>query len=322
MDRTERFYKIEQLLRSRGVVPFAPFREKLEVSPATIKRDLEYLRSRLHAPIVWDRAAGGYRFDSARRGAPVELPGVWFNPSEIHALLTMRHLLSRLEPGIFSAHVEPLAARLKSLLSSADHTAEEIEKRVRILGMALRRYDLAHFEIAGTALLNRRRLYITYYTRSRDEVTEREISPQRFVHYRDNWYLDAWCHMRGGLRSFALDAIRAARILDRRARDVPGRTLDAVLGSGYGIFSGCRVAWARLRFTPERARWVAAEEWHPEQRGRFLRDGSYELKIPYSDDRELIGDILRHGADVEVIAPATLRDKVAAAHAGAAARYR
>ena len=69
-------------------------------------------------------------------------------------------------------------------------------------------------------------------------------------------------------------------------------------------------AWARLRFTPERARWVAKEGWHPQQEGRSLPDGSYELSIPYSDDRELIGDILRFGPDVQVLGPQALRQKV------------
>jgi predicted DNA-binding transcriptional regulator YafY len=62
MDRTERFYKIEHLLTERGVVPVQVFLDALEVSLATFKRDIEYLRSRLHAPIVWDREAGGYRY--------------------------------------------------------------------------------------------------------------------------------------------------------------------------------------------------------------------------------------------------------------------
>ena len=100
-------------------------------------------------------------------------------------------------------------------------------------------------------------------------MTEREVSPQRLVHYRDNWYLDGWCHLRKGLRSFSVDAIREAHILDKRARDVSERTLDAVLGSGYGIFSGRKVTWATLKFSPQSARWVAKEEWHPKQRGRF-----------------------------------------------------
>lgn len=323
VDRTERFYKIDQLLSERGLVSFQVFLEKLEVSRATIKRDLEYLRNRLHAPIVWDREAGGYRYGEPEAGgAQYELPGLWFNASEIHALLTMEHLLANLRGGgILAPHLEPLRVRLGALLGTADNTAEEIRRRVRILDMAARPVELEQFSAVGSALLRRRRLRIAYHARSKDETTEREISPQRLVHYRDNWYLDAWCHLRNDLRSFAVDCIRRAEILDRLARHIPDKTLDAVLGAGYGIFAGRRVSWAKLRFTPERARWVAAESWHPKQKARFEEDGSYLLQVPYSDDRELVMDILRHGAGVEVLGPQALRARVQAELASAAARY-
>ena len=69
-------------------------------------------------------------------------------------------------------------------------------------------------------------------------------------------------------------------------------------------------SWAKLKFTLERAGWVQAEEWHPEQKTTLHKDGSYTLEIPYSDDRELLGDILLFGPDVEVIEPKQLRDKL------------
>lgn len=61
--------------------------------------------------------------------------------------------------------------------------------------------------------------------------------------------------------------------------------------------------------------------WHPQQQGTWLEDGSYELKIPYSDPRELVMDILRHGPHVVVIEPASLVDEVRSQLAGAVARY-
>jgi predicted DNA-binding transcriptional regulator YafY len=322
MERTERFYRIQQLLHDRRIVPFSVLLEMLEVSRATLKRDLEYLRNRMNAPIAWDREAGGYRFAAPEAGGgQYELPGLWFNASEIHALLAMQHLLAHIEPGILAPQLAPIAERLRLLLGSGDHSVEQVQKRVRILGMAARRFARSDFAVVGSALLRRKRLQLRYYVRTRDEVTEREVSPQRLVHYRDNWYLDAWCHRRDDLRSFAVDAIRDAEILDKKARDIPESTLNRVLGSGYGIFSGHRVRWGRLRFTPERARWVANEEWHPRQRGHFAADGSYVLEVPYSDDRELVMDILRHGPDVEVLGPPPLRRVVRERLAATLARY-
>jgi predicted DNA-binding transcriptional regulator YafY len=322
MDRTERFYKIQRLLQARGTVRLADLLRELGGSRATFKRDLEYMRDRMNAPIEWDREKRGYRFVEAAAGAPrYELPGLWFSPEEIRALLTMQHLLASLQPGLLEPHVKPLLARLRAALGAGEHPADEIERRIRILHLGARQLALPHFERVASAVLNRQRLHIAYVSRGSNERTEREISPQRLVHYRENWYCDAWCHLREDLRSFAVDAIQSAEPVDRRAKNIPERDLDEVLASGYGIFSGRKTTWAKLRFTPERARWVASEEWHPQQKSRFEADGSYLLEVPFSDDRELVMDILRHGSHVAVLEPAGLRTAVRDQLAAALAHY-
>jgi predicted DNA-binding transcriptional regulator YafY len=311
MDRTERFYRIDQLLQERRAVPVRTFLQTLDVSLATFKRDLEYMRDRLNAPIEWDREIRGYRYVEPPKNAPrFQLPGLWFNASEVFALLTMQQLLKGLEPGLLAPHVEPLLARLRKVLESDDHSVEEIERRIRIIPMAVRKMSPQFFEVAATATLRRRRLAIEYFSRGTNEVTAREISPQRVVFYRGNWYLDAWCHLRNDIRSFAIDAIRSAKLLDAAAKTVPDAELDEVLASGYGIFSGRKTTLARIRFSPVAARWVSAEAWHPKQKGTFEQDGSYVLEVPYSDPRELVMDVLRHGPDAEVLAPKALRDEI------------
>jgi len=320
MDRTERFYKIHQLLAARGTVALRDLLHELGVSRATFKRDIEYMRDRLNAPIEWDRERRGYRFAGGAADR-YQLPGLWFNASEVRALLTMQHLLADLQPGLLEPQVKPLLTRLRSLLGSGEHTAEEIERRIRIIHLGARRVELPHFELVANTVLNRQRLHIAYVSRSSNERTERDISPQRLVHYRENWYCDAWCHLREDLRSFAVDAIQSAELVDRRAKNVPEAELDEVLASGYGIFSGRKTTWAKLRFTAERARWVSAEQWHPRQKGRFEADGSYVLELPFSDHRELAMDILRHGPHVEVLEPASLREAVKQQLAAALKRY-
>ena len=324
MNQTERIYRIEQMLRARTVVPAAAFLEALEISRATFKRDLEYLRSRMHAPIDYDRDAGGYRLGKPagdKRGPRHELPGLWFNASEVHALLTMQSLLRGLEPGLLGPHVEPLLARLQGMLATDDHSLEEIERRVRILRMAARKFKLKYFQLAATATLRRLRIAVTYWSRYNDKTTERELSPQRLVFYRGNWYLDAWCHLRKDIRSFALDGLRQAVLLEKPAKNVSETELDEVLASGYGIISGRKLERAVLRFSATAARWVAAEEWHPKQKARTEPDGSYLLEFPYNDDQELVMDILRHGPEVEVLAPPALRERVAGQLRGALKRY-
>ena len=310
MDRTERLYKIDRMLNDRKVVPINEFLEELEVSLATFKRDLEYLRDRFNAPVIWDRDAGGYRFDKQGVGDAYELPGLWFSASEIHALLTMQQLLGSLGPGLLAPHVEPLLTRLRMLLDRENMPADAVEKRIRIQNVNARAYEPEHFGPIATAVLQRRRIVIDHHNRNRGETIRREVSPQRLNYYRENWYLDAWCHLRNEVRSFGLDALKGVWLGTESAQEVSEEELAAVLDSGYGIFSGKSLEWAELEFTPVRAQWVAKETWHPQQEGHFTADGSYRLKLPFSNPTELRMDILRHLPDVKVLAPEGLRQAV------------
>jgi predicted DNA-binding transcriptional regulator YafY len=318
MERTERFYKIERLLRPGKPVPIGTFLAKLEVSRQTFVRDIEYLRERFDAPIVWVRADGGYRLapDSS-----FELPGLWFNESEVHALLTMQHLLQSLDAELLGPHIQPLQTRLKRLLRSKAATYDEIEHRIRIIRGAARKPVLQFFERLATAVLTRKKVNLKYWSRQKNETTERTVSPQRLVHYRENWYVDIWCHLRNDIRTLALDGIKSASPVNEPAKFVSDKDLDETLASGYGIFAGKKTTWAVLKFSPERARFVADEEWHPRQRSRTESSGAYILEVPFSDDRELTMDILKYGPDVEVLAPESLRVRVAGAHQAALQQY-
>jgi predicted DNA-binding transcriptional regulator YafY len=314
MSQTERIYQIDQMLHDRKVVSFIDLQTALGISRATLKRDLEYMRSRLNAPIEWIRDLGGYRFASASQqvGGAYELPGLWFNEQEIHALLTMQHLLGDLGAGgILQDHIAPLMARLNAMLGSANDPVEAMRQKVLIASMGRRPLRMAHFQQIGKSLLQGQRLHITYAARSTDETTERDVSPLRLVHYRENWYLDAWCHLRNELRNFSVDRIVAVQALQATAKVVSQRRIDHALGPGYGIFAQGKLKWATLRFSAYRARWVASEQWHPDQKGAFDADGRYTLQVPFTDHRELMMDILRFGVDCEVVAPLDLRTRVA-----------
>jgi predicted DNA-binding transcriptional regulator YafY len=327
MDRTERFYKIELLIRTRGSVPFTELMEELSVSRATLKRDLEYLRERMDAPIVYDRDSNGYRFSAPDARDPRqtrhELPGLWFSEAEIHALLTMHQLIAGLdEGGVLARHLQPLLDKLYGMLGTSDDEARDLVKRIKVLASARRAVPARHFELIGGALTRRQRVHLHYWVRSRREMTERTVSPQRLVHWRNTWYLDAWCHATDALRRFALDAIREATLIDSpKAKDVALKTIEAELDAGYGAFSGARVQWATLQFTPEAAQWVRHEQWHPQQDARLHTDGSLTLRVPYADATELAMDVLRHGEQVRVTAPAALAQTVRDRLRRAAARY-
>jgi len=212
--------------------------------------------------------------------------------------------------GMISRHLQPLLDRIYQMLGTGEAEATALLKRVKIIGSAKRPVPSRFFELVGESLLTRRRLHMRYLTRGRGEVSEREVSPQRLVHYRNTWYVDAWCHARERLLRFALDAIEHASTLETRAKEVPLKQVEAEMDGGYGIYAGARRHVATLRFQAQAAPWVSREQWHPDQRGRWLDDGRYELELPYADETEIVMDILRQGPQVEVVKPASLRKRV------------
>ncbi len=310
MDRFDRIFELHKLLSStRQPIPRQRIEQELECSRATAKRIIDTMRLFLNAPIRYDRERNGYFYDRDQ-GGMYELPGIWFNASELHALLSVQQLLTQVQPGLLERQLAPLRERIDQLLKTRRSGGEDLNGRIRILRAAARPTGRS-FQLVAGALAKRRRLQLDYYNRGDDRVTTREISPQRLVHYRDNWYLDAFCHLRGGLRTFSLDAIRSASTLQRSAKELETEALDAHYSSAYGIFSGQAEQTAVLRFSRQQARWVATELWHPQQQTSWLDDGRYELRVPYRHSPELIMDILKYGPEVEVIGPESLRRKIA-----------
>ncbi|MGZ3238588.1 MAG: helix-turn-helix transcriptional regulator, partial [Burkholderiaceae bacterium] len=212
--------------------------------------------------------------------------------------------------GLLTPHVKPLQEKIKTLLGSLHDDPTEIAKRVRIFAFGRRVMEPKDFQIIVNATIRRRQLKIWHYNRGDDMRTSRLVSPQQIVYYRDNWYVDCWCHLRQDIRSFSIDAIESAEMVAADAKTLPIHTVRDALGSGYGIFNGKSIQWAKLRIGSSRARWVSRTVWHCQQKSSFDAAGNYLLEIPYNDHRELTNDILSLLPDVEILAPATLRRHV------------
>jgi predicted DNA-binding transcriptional regulator YafY len=321
MSHTDRIFRMEQLLRERTVVSRRTFLDELEISLAQFKRDLAFLRDQFQLPIEYDSQRNGYFIARDSKTPEISLPGPMYTIQEIHALLVIQDLINQLQSGLLDEHLGPMRERLKLLLGGEDLRSEEIRRRIRILHMASRPVAPKNFQRVSEATLTRKRIHIRYYSRDRDDLTERDVSPQRLVFYRGNWYLDAWCHLREDLRSFAVDAMEDVSVLAESAQDIATEALDAHLGAGYGIFAGIADKQAVLRFEPWAARYVGAERWHANQTQEVEPSGHLLLTVPYANEPELIMDIMRYGPDVEVIAPIELKQKVKDRLSEAIAKY-
>jgi predicted DNA-binding transcriptional regulator YafY len=309
MDKIDRIYRLHQYFKQRRTpVDVQALIDEFECDRSTIMRDINWLKNFMGAPLA-NKRGEGYYYD--RQQDSFELPGLWLTANELQSLVAFNHLMQKLQPGILSDLLEPFKTRMDEILSLRELSgAQTITDRVKILPQNSRDVESGIYHSVVEALTSHHQMMTTYHARNGSEPQTRLLSPLQLIHYRDNWYLDAWCHEREGLRTFSLDRFISIQLLKTPAIEVDTDQLRQYYATAYGIFAGAASETAVLKFNTYAAQWVADESWHPEQVGRWTDDGYYEVTIPYHESPELIGEILRWIPHVKVVSPSSLKDKV------------
>lgn len=307
MDKFDRIQQLHRLFRSRRLpIPLSKLAERLECSERTVRRMIDTMQLELDAPIVYEQGRGWWYQEAENER--FELPGLWLTARELQSLGLLLSLLDDFGPGLLSDELRPVEREIEKLLKVRGITPSAFRERIKVLPIAHRPVPGQHFQIISEALLQERQVSILYCSYNHQQ-TRRDISPQTLVHYRENWYVDAWCHLRKELRTFHLSRIERAKVSKAKRERVSAVEREQHFAESYGIFAGKSTHTAKLRFDGAIAREIASQQWHPAQVGEW--DGrDYLLNFPYSDDRELVQDILRHIPNVYVEAPVSLRRKV------------
>jgi proteasome accessory factor C len=151
------------------------------------------------------------------------------------------------------------------------------------------------------ALRQSRALRIDYYSASRDTLSPRVVDPIRIVLVDDHSYLEAWCREAEGVRLFRFDRIVEASLLDEPAAP-PRPAVDAPPPTAL-FQADPSLPAATLRVAPQAA-WML--EYFPMRIVRELPGGYCEAAMTYASEEWMSRLVLGFGADVEVLAPASL----------------
>jgi predicted DNA-binding transcriptional regulator YafY len=284
--------------------------EELECSRPTFFRIKNLMVSQLGAPIEFSKKYNGYCYNPAEKDS-FELPGLWFNRQEIEALLCMDCALESMQEGFLHTILKPLQKRCETLLKAQKTSFKSVRNRIKIIPIASRTYDADIFSALADAIFKQRRICIEHSRLGQSAPFTRTISPQALIRYRDNWYVDAFCHTRNDLRTFALNRIQKTAKATGAFRPVTDEEREAFYGAAYGIFTGPAKHTAVIEFYGVAAHEVSCETWHPRQVGEWKDKSTYCLTLPYGNSRELIMDILKWGDGAFVVEPKELRDEVA-----------
>lgn len=233
------------------------------------------------------------------------------SPTEASAIIVaLRTLRASAEPATLDS-LDRALAKLEAAAEdgrAAAHVDVHVPQGVRELADLRARLE--------RAVRDRQQVRLTYYVPARDETTERVVDPIAVVDAEGSSYLRGWCHLAGGGRSFRLDRVVRAEVLD-----TPAEQHDEVdpVALGEAIFRpGADTPTVTLRLAPE-ARWVA--EYYPVREVREAGDGVLEVDLHVADPRWLVRLLLRLAPHAEVLRPREFTEAFTAAAREALSLY-
>jgi proteasome accessory factor BC len=173
------------------------------------------------------------------------------------------------------------------------------------------RVHTANSEVAGalaSAIREDRLLEIEYWTETRGAITRRRIEPHLLINARDAWYVVAYCHRAEAQRTFRLDRVRSAQVLEERFRRRPEMEVGPYQPWGErrepgGVMAQSASVWC----SPRVARWLVEEHRSAERH----TDGSVLVEIPYASEAWLVRELLKHQGEAVLFEPVRIRATVA-----------
>lgn len=314
-DQLGRQWKIiQRLLAARRGKTVAALAADLDCHPRTVYRDLEALET-AGFPVYTEKIGGVNHWsllDSLKQQIPLPL-----SLTELTALYFSRDMLKMLRDTVFYDALETLFQKIKATLPPAYGTyLERVEQSLQVGPTPHKAYGRYKelIEQVNAAALERRYVDITYFTMSRRRETRRRVAPYKIWFVDGTFYLIGFCTLRGSIRLFAVDRIRAIETAAETFEMPADFDVEHFMRSSFGVFRGEPVT-VRLRFAPAVAGYVSEKTWHATQRIAERPDGGIDLSMEVAGIEEVMFWILSWGGQVEVLAPPSLR---AAVHAEAA----
>lgn len=281
--------------------------ERFEISQKQAQRDIEFIRDRLNAPLLYNPARRGYEYEDTA----YELPPIWLKEDELMAFCIAIRLAGALPDKDLKNSLYRLLERFLTSCSHPPPSLRDLKEKVSVKNIEYYRVDEAIFHRVINNLFRNEPAMISYYSPHKRETTERLIQPLHLLCYMGSWYLIAFCTLRGELRDFALSRIRTIEPTTQPVRLPDGLpSIKDYIRENFGLMSGVKSIKVCLRFTPDISSWVSQQVWHKGQEISYSKDGSLCLKFPVADFREIRREILKYGSSVEVITPKELREEV------------
>lgn len=299
----ERFLWFHERVKALSHPNASHLADKFEISQRTAQRDIEFMRDRMLAPLLYSSAHKGYAYTDSS----FELPRLRLTEENIISISLAVRLASSLPD---AGMKQSLCSFLDDLLGRTGGPglcSTDISELISVKNIEYSKVSTPYFPRIAERLLKNLPIEIQYQSPHKKETTTRIVMPLHLLLYMGSWHLIAYCTLKKELRDFVVSRIGSVMPYNG-AVPLPGNlpSPKEYVRKNFGIMQGKTGVPVKLRFSPKVAAWVHEQVWHPAQKAAFGRDGSLTLGFPVADFREIRRRILFYGADVKVLSPKAL----------------
>jgi len=303
-----RFQWFEQQAKEEKYPNAVTLASEFEISEKTAQRNIVFMRDRLSCPLEYDYRRKGYYYGDKS----FCLPPTGISSHDLVSLLVARDLLRNITGEAIGKKISQAVEKISATLKGHGAEIADTQKAVSMRFIENAPPPDRIFRIALDACLMKKAVEIEYSSPAKKETTKRTVEPYHIYNYMGNWHLVGWCRLRQEYRNFNLSRVGAIRTFKGTFKVRDGFNPEEYFASSFGIFKAWKTALVTLRFSPEKAKWIQGQIWSPKQKEKTTKDGSLELTFPAAAFHELVMEILKHGAGVEVVKPKELREMVKA----------
>jgi predicted DNA-binding transcriptional regulator YafY len=304
----ERFVWFHREVQKKKYPNAAGLAENFGLSGRSARRNIEYMRHYLGAPLVYDAEKKGYTYAES----DFQLPYLHATQEELLAIILSRNLLSHTAGGHISRALKSFGKKLSAAAADLGLAENRLDEAFSATWNGYSPTQADTFQKTADALLQDRLLHFSYVSPRDNSSTVRTVEPHHLQHYMGSWVLLGWCRLRFDWRKFYLSRMSDIRISDKTFPARPIQEWRHQIDGAFGIFQNHEKQEIVLRFSALRARWIKEQVWHPQQETTQNEDGTLLLTMPVADFREIKLRILQYGSDVEVVSPEVLRRELAA----------
>ena len=170
--------------------------------------------------------------------------------------------------------------------------------------------NLAVFDKLAKATAKRHQLSIQYRKPGSTKNETRIIDPYHLANINGDWYLFAFCHLRGDIRTFVPSRIEKVETTGKSFSRPARFSMNQRLRDSFNVHSGQGNYKVVIQFSPDVADYIREKKWHPSQTLRSLSGGRIELQMQLSSLVEVERWILTWGQHAKVVEPKELMESI------------